>query len=207
MHLLCSEYSSLAFSVVLSILPLVCDNIVASSFSISGFFWHRVIVPGATDIQQFLTWLHRAEQVSCVKCNSFHIYILVCLNRPPVSIALKERQPEITQGHTFFWELQCSNSAISRDFGWKLRHCLLSSECWLEKYLKLIVQSREWLSSFKKGVQGLSLPALDTPPTIFFCFLPHTHKHLLLHISSALSSSSCIRYLILWSSWNSWHKT
>lgn len=152
-------------------------------------------------------WLHRAEQVSCVKCNSFHIYILVCLNRPPVSIALKERQPEITQGHTFFWELQCSNSAISRDFGWKLRHCLLSSECWLEKYLKLIVQSREWLSSFKKGVQGLSSPALDTPPTIFFCFLPHTHKHLLLHISSALSSSSCIRYLILWSSWNSWHKT
>lgn len=173
MHLLCSEYSFFAFPVVFSIFPLVCDNIVASSFSINAFFWHqRLIVPGATDIQQFLTWLHRAEQVSHVEYNSFHIYILVCLHRPPVSTALKQRQPEIRQGDTFFWALQWINSAISRDFCWKLRHCLLSSECCIEKCLKLIVQVCEWLSSFTKGLQTLSSPALDTPPTIFFCFLP-----------------------------------
>lgn len=197
MYLLYSKSSSLAFSVVFSILPPACDNIVASSFDINGFFWHQwLIVPGATDIQWFLTWLHSAEEVSQVEYKCFHIYNLLCLHRATVIPAWK-RESESTQADTFFWLLQCNNCALSEDFCWRLKHCLLSSEHWVRKHLKLSVQSCEWLSSFKK----ISADHLSTCSWYHTCrFLPllsFLFSHILLSICFSRSEVHCPLLAIL----------
>lgn len=216
MYLLCLEFSSLAFSVVFSILPPACDNAISSSFNINGSFWHQgLIVPGATDIQRFLTWLHGSRGRRGMWNTNVLIFQAWFTYTDIQQVLPWKRNSQ--KWHKVIPSFEGCNATTLSFLGHllllffflRVRHCSLSPEYCIETYQKLTLQSLSDCLLLKNedrySFYMLLTPRLPFSFSFALPFLQHILKHLLLQFSGALSSSH-VRFLILSSSQKSWHK-